>query len=482
MKSRRNASSSGVPKVLSRWICRSRALDGRHRLVGASRSGSARRRAARRHGRHVLAERRHLDRLVAELHVREAEAPADDPAVPEQLLDLVRMRRGADVEVLGPPAEQQIAHAAADQVRGVVGVVQPVEHLERIGIDGRARNRVVRSGDDDGLGHPARIVTDPDADVRRLNCHVFNTLRARFGGPLCYDAPMIARARPSCSRWSWDRPALAGRPARTWPAPASSSTTAGSTRPSSRPTAARKTPDTADAAAIVLARAHLERYRQLADPTDLGAARSALSGVERRSARHARPRRVPDRARRLAVPRGRLRRGRRDLRVGDGDRAGGRRRAPARRCSTGTASAMERWAAPYVTSRRAQMLTRLVARMEREQAKNPGLAGRRPTGWPRACAAQGDTDRAWQAAIAAWVRAPLAGDARAGAARRHRPAGAARASSPTAAAKPPRANAKAASPRCARSGSWSSRSGSDGAGGQGPGTGACRGSRCHVIA
>ena len=95
--------------------------------------GRLRRLAGR--GRHVLAERRHLDGLVAELHVREPEPPADDPAVPEQLLDLIRMRRGADVEVLGPAAEQQIAHAAADEIRGVVRLVQPREHLERIGID-----------------------------------------------------------------------------------------------------------------------------------------------------------------------------------------------------------------------------------------------------------------------------------------------------------------------------------------------------------
>ena len=45
-------------------------------------------------------ERRDLDGLGAELDVREAEAPADDPAVAKELLDLVRMRRGPDVEVL----------------------------------------------------------------------------------------------------------------------------------------------------------------------------------------------------------------------------------------------------------------------------------------------------------------------------------------------------------------------------------------------
>ena len=50
-------------------------------------------------GRHVLAERGHFDGLQSELHVRQAEPAADDPAVPEQPLDLVRVRVGRDVEV-----------------------------------------------------------------------------------------------------------------------------------------------------------------------------------------------------------------------------------------------------------------------------------------------------------------------------------------------------------------------------------------------
>jgi hypothetical protein len=43
--------------------------------------------------------------------------------------------------------------------------------------------------------------------------------------------------------------------------------------------AARKTPETQDAAAVVLARAHLERYREQVDPADLSAAREALGVV-----------------------------------------------------------------------------------------------------------------------------------------------------------------------------------------------------------
>ncbi len=67
-------------------------------------------------------EGRDLDDLGAELDVGEPEAAADDPAVPEQLLDLVRMRRRADVEVLGPAPEQEVAHAAADQVGDVLAL------------------------------------------------------------------------------------------------------------------------------------------------------------------------------------------------------------------------------------------------------------------------------------------------------------------------------------------------------------------------
>ena len=172
-------------------------------------------------------------------------------------------------------------------------------------------------------------------------------------------------------------------------------------------TAARKTPETADAAAIVLARAHLERYRQLADPADLGAARSALGGVgvERLG--------TPDRAEFLIALGGSL-----FLEDDFGAAAeifeSAMEIAPAAGENARESvldwygSSMERWAAPYVTSRRAQMLARLVSRMEIEQAKNPG--SRAASYWLAAgLRAQGELDRAWQAAIAAWVRAPIAG-------------------------------------------------------------------------
>jgi tetratricopeptide (TPR) repeat protein len=170
---------------------------------------------------------------------------------------------------------------------------------------------------------------------------------------------------------------------------------------------ARKTPETADAAAIVMARAYLERYRVAADVADLGAARVALASA------NAERLGTPDRAEYLIALGG-------SLFLEDDFGAAAEifesavEIAPAAGEGAREAvldwygSAMERWAAPYTTTRRATMLERLIRRMETEQAKNPG--SRAASYWLVAgLRAQGETERAWQAAIAAWVRAPLAG-------------------------------------------------------------------------
>ena len=103
--------------------------------------------------RELAAEGRHLDDLRAELDVREAEPASDDPAVPEELLDLRRMRGGSDVEVFGFPAEQQVANAAAHQICDVVSLPKAIEHFERVRIDVAARDRMRVARHD--LGHSA---------------------------------------------------------------------------------------------------------------------------------------------------------------------------------------------------------------------------------------------------------------------------------------------------------------------------------------
>jgi hypothetical protein len=99
------------------------------------------------------AEGRDLDDFLAELDMGQPKSAADDPAVPEQLLDLIRMRGRADVEVLGSAAEQEVAHAAADQVSNVVRLTQPIQNFEGVRVDVTARERVLRARDDPRFHH-----------------------------------------------------------------------------------------------------------------------------------------------------------------------------------------------------------------------------------------------------------------------------------------------------------------------------------------
>jgi len=125
-----------------------------------------RRRVGRRHAvgddlfsrANLASERRHLDHLRSELDVREAEAAADDPAVAEELLDLMRVRRRADVEILRAAAEQEIADAAADEVRDVLALAEPVQHLECVSVDVAARYRMLIAWNDPRVAHRAAIV------------------------------------------------------------------------------------------------------------------------------------------------------------------------------------------------------------------------------------------------------------------------------------------------------------------------------------
>ncbi len=83
----------------------------------------------------VGAEGGDLDHLVlapaAVDHVHDAKAPADDEGAPEQTLDLLGRGAGGDVEVLGPQAQQQVAHAAADEVGLEAGLLERVHHVQR---------------------------------------------------------------------------------------------------------------------------------------------------------------------------------------------------------------------------------------------------------------------------------------------------------------------------------------------------------------
>jgi hypothetical protein len=173
-------------------------------------------------------------------------------------------------------------------------------------------------------------------------------------------------------------------------------------------TAAQRTPATLDAATVVLARAHLERYRERADPADLGTARTALGTVRALNLD------AKDKIDFL-------------LALGEAlffeDDFGAAARvfesgldgALANGAAQGEAmldwwgSAVERHADTLARDERTRMFAGLSERMTATLIKNPGSAaagywvvvGARGSGDPRA---------AWDAAVASWVRARITGE------------------------------------------------------------------------
>ena len=84
----------------------------------------------------------------------------------EELLDLVRMGGGADIEILRSMSQEQIADAAAHEAGEVVVLVQPVQHPECVGVDLLARDRVLPARHDHRLAHwPAlyQLHLEPEA-------------------------------------------------------------------------------------------------------------------------------------------------------------------------------------------------------------------------------------------------------------------------------------------------------------------------------
>ena len=167
----------------------------------------------------------------------------------------------------------------------------------------------------------------------------------------------------------------------------------------------RRADGSEDASALVIARSHLERYRLRADPADLTAAREALSSV-----------RVG-----TLTPRDQV-----DLLVGIGqslylgelfgaaaelfDTALGRAEMmPVRDrllLLDWWATALDREAQTRPLDARAPVYARIATRMEQELRDEPASS---VANYWLAVAARGggDVERAWDAAVAAWVRATL---------------------------------------------------------------------------
>jgi hypothetical protein len=65
------------------------------------------------------------------------------------------MRIGPDVEIFRGQPEQQVPNAAADEVRSVPALVEPIQNLEGIRVDVAAGDLVL-SPRDDGWNHDQR--------------------------------------------------------------------------------------------------------------------------------------------------------------------------------------------------------------------------------------------------------------------------------------------------------------------------------------
>jgi hypothetical protein len=167
----------------------------------------------------------------------------------------------------------------------------------------------------------------------------------------------------------------------------------------------RRVVESADASALVIARSHLERYRLRADPADLASARETLGAI------------------RVAAlgPRDQV-----DLLVGIGQSLylGELFGAAAELFDTALtraamlpprdrlllldwwATALDREAQTRPSERRARVYERIGARMEQELREEP--ASTVANYWLAVAArGTGDVERAWDAAVAAWVRSTL---------------------------------------------------------------------------
>jgi len=91
----------------------------------------------------VTPEGGHFDHVTTKDDVGQAEAAANQAAVAEQRLDLLRRCVGGNVEILWRSPEQNIPDTSADQVGIIATLVQAIEHLERILADLFARDGVL---------------------------------------------------------------------------------------------------------------------------------------------------------------------------------------------------------------------------------------------------------------------------------------------------------------------------------------------------
>ncbi len=89
----------------------------------------------RRVGLRIAAEGRGFNLLVAEADQNKTKAAADHKRVSEKALDLARAGVRRNIKVLGRPSEQDVADAAADEIRREPRVMETMDHRQGVRID-----------------------------------------------------------------------------------------------------------------------------------------------------------------------------------------------------------------------------------------------------------------------------------------------------------------------------------------------------------
>jgi hypothetical protein len=92
------------------------------------------------------------------MHVRQTKSSSDQAAIAKQPAHVIGARIGGDIEVLGLTPQKQIAHTATHHVGLEAGVLQPIQHFERVFADVASRDAVIRARDDGGRMRKARKI------------------------------------------------------------------------------------------------------------------------------------------------------------------------------------------------------------------------------------------------------------------------------------------------------------------------------------
>ena len=135
------------------------------------------------------AESRHFDDFVAEMHMRQAKAPADQAAIAKQPPHLFRQRIGRHVEVFRRNAQEQVAHRPADQKSLITRLFEAIKDFQGVRRYRCARYRMLGARDHSGGNWRRRCVQKGGFRLSPKNWPVYYQ-------PSWVQAPKIRKSAP----------------------------------------------------------------------------------------------------------------------------------------------------------------------------------------------------------------------------------------------------------------------------------------------